>query len=53
VVANIVTHVELEKMAELCQLAIQILINGIEPLLKFFFRELADRIVRRVMIYVW
>ena len=40
-------------MPELCQLAIQILINGIEPLLELFLRELADRIVCRVMIYVW
>jgi hypothetical protein len=44
---------ELEKMPKLCQLAIQIFINGIEPLLEFFLRELADRIVGRVMIYIW
>ncbi len=40
-------------MTELCQLAIQIFVYSIKPILKLFLRELADRIMCRVMIYVW
>ena len=44
---------EFEKMPKFCQLAIQIFINGIEPLLELFLREFADRIVCWVVIHIW
>lgn len=44
---------EFEKVSELCKLAIQIFVNGVEPILEFFFSEFADWVVCGIMINVW
>ncbi len=43
---------EFEEMSKLRKFAVQIFINGVEPLLEFFFRELADWVVCGIMINV-
>ena len=47
------TYMKFEKMAKLCQFAIQIFVDGIKPLLEFLLRELADWVMRRIMIHIW
>ena len=44
---------EFEKVSELCKLTIQVFVNGVEPLLEFFFGKLADWVVCGIMINVW
>jgi hypothetical protein len=46
------THMQLEQVAELGQLAIQVLVHGVKALLKLLRRELADGVVRRVVVHV-
>ena len=43
---------KLEKVSKLRQLAVQVLVNRIETLLKFFWGQTADRIMGRVMVNV-
>jgi hypothetical protein len=43
---------KLEQVAELCQLAVQVFIHGVEPLLQLRLGQLADGVVRRVVVDV-
>lgn len=43
---------ELQEMTKLRKLAIQVLVHGIKSFLQLFFGQLADRIMRRVVIHV-
>ena len=40
-------------MSKLRQLAIEIFIHSIESLLEFFLSELADRVVRGIVVDIW
>jgi hypothetical protein len=40
-------------VAELCEFAVQIFVNSVEPFLKLLFGQLADRVVGRVVVNVW
>ena len=40
-------------MSKLRQLAIEIFINSIESLLEFFLSELANRVVRGIVVDIW
>jgi len=44
---------EFEEMSKLCKLAVQIFVNGVEPLLELFFCKLADWDMCGIMINVW
>ena len=46
------THMKFKKVSELRQLAVQVLVNRVKPLLEFLRGQTADRIVGRVMIHV-
>ena len=46
------THVKLEEVPKLRQFAIQVLVNRVKTLLKFFWGQTADRIMSRVMVNV-
>jgi hypothetical protein len=50
---RLTTDMEFEEMSKLRKLAVQIFVNGIEPLLELLLSELADWVVRGVMINVW
>jgi hypothetical protein len=43
---------KLQQVAELRQLAVQVLVHGVEALLKLCLGELANGVVRRVMVHV-
>jgi hypothetical protein len=45
--------VKFEKMAKLRKFAIQIFVDGVEPLLELLLGELADGIMCRIMINIW
>ncbi len=47
------TNMEFEKVSKLRKLAVEILINSVEPVLKLFFGEFADWVVCGIMINVW
>ena len=52
-VSNIVTDVEFEQMTRLGQLNVEILIHGIEALLKLLVGQLANGVVGGVVVHVW
>jgi hypothetical protein len=39
-------------VAELCEFAVQIFVNSIEPFLELLFGQLADRVMRGVVVDV-
>ena len=47
------THMKFKKVPKLRQLAVQVLVDRVKTLLKFFRGQTADRIVGRVMVYIW
>jgi len=51
-IANVITHVEFEKVPKLRQLTVQVLVYRIETLLKLLGGQTADRIVSRVVVNV-
>ena len=46
------THMKFKKVSKLRQLAVQVLVDRVKALLKFFRGQTADRIVGRVMVHV-
>jgi len=51
-VSNVVTHVQFQQVAELCEFAVQVLINSIKTFLELLVRQLADRVVRWVVVNI-
>lgn len=47
------THMEFKKVSELCKLAVQILIDSVEALLKLLLRKFTDWVMCGVVIHVW
>jgi hypothetical protein len=45
-------HMKLQQVAKLRQLAVQVLVHGVEALLELRLGELADGVVRRVVVHV-
>jgi len=50
VVSNVVAHMQLQQVPKLGELTVQIFIHGIETLLELLLCELADGVVRGVVV---